>query len=142
MWERVQGEKRLKGRDNAYKCKSKLRNPKLCTSRALSIPKLETFVIKHLFISKDLQEFPADQPENKGEIDNLKKKLAVLKKEIETYKKVEKKAYDRLLDPEYEEDEEIKERLRTIKKKYKIMNKTSKLLKTSLLKEIQKAGWQ
>jgi hypothetical protein len=53
----------------------------------------------------------------KGETDNLRKKLAVLKKEIDSYKKVEKKAYDRLLDPEYEEDEGIKERLRSIKKK-------------------------
>jgi site-specific DNA recombinase len=109
--------RKLKGRDNAYKCKSKLRNPQLCASRALSIPKLETFVIKHLFILKDLQKFLAYQSENKGETDNLYKKLAVLKNEIETLKKAEKKAYDRLLDPEYEDDEEIKERLRMVKKK-------------------------
>ena len=132
------GKKRLKGRDNAYKCKSKLRNPKLCTSRALSIPKLETFVIKHLFISKDLQQFLAGLSDKKGETDNLRKKLAVLKKEIESYKKVEKKAYDRLLDPEYEEDEEIKERLRTIKKKIQDNEQNIDIIENKLIERDSK----
>jgi site-specific DNA recombinase len=133
------GKKRLKGRDNAYKCKSKLRNAQLCISRALSIPKLETFVIKHLFISKDLQEFLAAQSENRGEADILKKKLAVLKKETETYKKVEKKAYDRLLDPEYEEDEEIKERLRTIKKKIQDHEQNIEIIENKLIERDSKS---
>jgi site-specific DNA recombinase len=132
------GKKRLKGRDNAYKCKSKLRNPQLCTSRALSIPKLETFVVKHLFISKGLQEFLTGQAENKGETDNLKKKLAGLKKDIETYKKAEKKAYDRLLDPEYEDDEEIKERLRTIKKKIHDHEQNIEIIENNLIERDSK----
>jgi len=127
------GKKRLKGRDNAYKCKSKLRNPQLCSSRALSIPKLETFVIKHLFMSKDLQDFLSAQTENKGESDNLKKKLAVLKKDVEKYKKAEKKCYDRLLDPEYTDDAEIKGRLRNIKKKIHDQEQTIEILENKLI---------
>ena len=133
------GKKRLKGRDNAYKCKSKLRNPQLCISRALSIPKLETFVIKHLFESKDLQKFLAGQTENKGETDNLNKKLALLKKEIEAFKKVEKKAYDRLLDPEYEDDDEIKERLRTVKKKIRDHEQNVEIIENKLIERDSKS---
>jgi hypothetical protein len=133
------GKKRLKGRDNAYKCKSKLRDPHSCTSRALSIPKLETFIIKHLFISKDLQKFLAGQSENKAETDNLNKKLAVLKKEIESFKKAEKKAYDRLLDPEYEDDEEIKERLRTIKKKIQDHGQNIEIIDNKLIERDSKS---
>ncbi len=133
------GKKRLKGRDNAYKCKSKLRDPNSCTSRALSIPKLETFIIKHLFISKDLQKFLAGQSENKAETDNLNKKLAALKKEIESFKKAEKKAYDRLLDPEYEDDEEIKERLRTIKKKIQDHDQNIEIIENKLIERDTKS---
>lgn len=127
------GKKRLKGRDNAYKCKSKLRDPRTCTSRALSIPKLETFIIKHLFESKDLQNFLAGQSENKAETGNLNKKLDVLKKEVESFKKAEKKAYDRLLDPEYEDDDEIKERLRTIKKKIQDHEQNIEIIENKLI---------
>jgi len=133
MQEGVQGEEKTKEKRQRLQVQSKLRNSQLCTSRALSIPKLETFVIKHLFISKDLQEFLAGQSENKRETDNLKKKLAVLKKEIETHKKVEKKAYDRLLDPEYDEDEEIKERLRTIKKKIQYHEQNGEIIENKLI---------
>ena len=132
------GKKRLKGRDNAYKCKSKLRDPHSCTSRALSIPKLETFIIKHLFESKDLQKFLAGQSENKAETDSLSKKLVVLKKDIETLKKAEKKAYDRLLDPEFENDEEIKERLRTIKKKIQDHEQNIEIIENKLIERDSK----
>jgi hypothetical protein len=132
------GKKRLKGRDNAYKCKSKLRDPQSCSSRALSIPKLETFIIKHLFESKDLQKFLAGQSENKSETDNLNRKLVVLKKEIGKYKKAEKKAYDRLLDPEYEDDDEIKERLRTIKKKIQDHEQNIEIIENKLIERDSK----
>jgi hypothetical protein len=95
-------------------------------------------VIKHLFISKDLQKFLAGQSENKGETDTLSKKLAVLKNEIETYKKAEKKAYDRLLDPEYEDDEEIKERLRTVKKKIQDHEQNIEIIENKLIERDSK----
>jgi hypothetical protein len=79
----------------------------------------------------------------KGETDNLRKKLAVLKKEIDSYKKVEKKAYDCLLDPEYEEDEGIKERLRTIKKKIQDHEQNIEIIENELIeRDSKKAGWQ
>ena len=111
------GKKRLKGRDNAYKCKSKMRNAQSCTSRALSIPKLETFIIKHLFLSKDLEEYLSGLSGDIKDIDGITIKLSSLRMENERNKAIEKKAYDRLLDPDFSYDEIIKERLKIVKKK-------------------------
>lgn len=55
------GKKRLKGRDSAYKCKGKKTPNIKCNSRGISIAKLETLIIQHPFISKDLQESPCLQ---------------------------------------------------------------------------------
>ena len=132
------GKKRLKGRDNAYKCKSKLRNALSCTSRALSIPKLETFIIKHLFISKYLQEYLTGLSVNKEEIDELTVKLDQLKKELERNKKVEKLAYDRLLDPDYMDDPKIKERLTAVKKKIQENEQAIVLLENKLIEKDEK----
>jgi DNA invertase Pin-like site-specific DNA recombinase len=127
------GKKRLKGRDNAYKCKSKLRNALSCSSRALSIPKLETFIIKHLFQSKDLQEYLAGLPVNKEEIDEIAVKLNQLKKELDRNKRVEKMAYDRLLDPDLTDDATIKDRLILVKKKIQENEQTIALLENKLI---------
>lgn len=81
----------------------------------MSIPKLETFIIKHLFQSKDLREYLIGLSVNKNEIDALTIKLNQSKKELERNKKVEKLAYDRLLDPDYADDPKIKERLIAVK---------------------------
>jgi len=62
-----------------------------------------------------------------------------MEKEIETYRKVEKKAYDRLLDPEYEEDEEIKERLRTIKKKIQDHEQNIEIIENKLIERDSKS---
>jgi hypothetical protein len=78
------------------------------------------------------------QPENKGETDSLNKKLFVLKKEIETFKRAEKKAYDRLLDPEYEDDEEIKERLRTVKKRIQDNEQNIEIIENKLIERNSK----
>jgi DNA invertase Pin-like site-specific DNA recombinase len=129
------GKKRLKGRDNAYKCKSKLRNSLSCSSRALSIPKLETFIIKHLFLSKDLQEYLTGLSVNKKEIDELTVKLNQLKKEFERNKKIEKLAYDRLLDPDYMDDPKIKERLSAVKKKIQENEQAIVLLENKLIEK-------
>lgn len=62
-----------------------------------------------------------------------------MKKEIETYRKVEQKAYDRLLDPEYEADEEIKERLRTIKKKIQDHEQNIEIIENKLIERDSKS---
>lgn len=132
------GKKRLKGRDNAYKCKSKLRNALSCSSRALSIPKLETFVLKHLFLSKDLQEYLIGLSGNKEEVDKLTGKLNELRKELERNKKIETMAYDHLLDPDFMDDTTIKVRLSAVKKKIQENEQTITVLENKLIERDEK----
>jgi len=132
------GKKRLKGRDNAYKCKSKIRNAQSCSSRALSIPKLETFIIKHLFLSKDLENYLTGLPSDRNNIDSLAKKLSSLRSENDRNRAVEKKAYDRLLDPDFADDETIKERLKAIKKKVHDTDELIMELENKLIERDQK----
>jgi hypothetical protein len=49
------GKKRKASGDNSYKCKGMIYPNKLCIhSRAINIYKFETFIVEHLFKSKDL----------------------------------------------------------------------------------------
>ena len=129
----IRGKKRLKGKDSAYKCKGK-KNPKItCNSRGISIAKLETFIIQHLFISKDLQEYLAGLSENKEESDNLRTKLNHEKKELERLIRIEKTAYKHLLDPDFEDDEVIKEELKKTKQKIKNNEQTIEVLENKLI---------
>lgn len=129
----LRGKKRLKGRDNAYKCKGK-KNPNIkCDSRGISIAKLETFIIHHLFVSKDLQKFLAGLAESKEESSILKTKLIREKKEVERLIRVEKTAYKHLLDPDFENDEVIKEELKTTKQKIKDKKQTIEVLENKLI---------
>lgn len=70
----ILGKKRPKGNDNAYKCKGKRPPHKSCSeSRGISLPKLETFIIHHLFKSKSLKQLLIESPKGGSEAIKLKK---------------------------------------------------------------------
>lgn len=129
------GKKRLKGNDNAYKCKGKSKHGITCESRGISLPKIETFIIHHLFISKELEKFLTGLSEEKGELDNLKAKLNKLRKEYERNLLIEKKAYDLLFDPDFAEDSTFKDRLKAIKTKINEQVKSIDLIENKLIAE-------
>ena len=110
------GKKRLKGIDNAYKCQGKTQYKVACEGRGLSLPKLEAFIIRHLFISDDIKSFLQNITPEKDNIDHLKEKLNKEKEELTKNQKAEQRAYDILLDPDFEDDETLKIRLKKIKK--------------------------
>ena len=64
----VLGKKRPKGNDNSYKCKGKRPPHKSCTeSRGISLSKFETFIVQHLFNSKELKRLLVEAPKNASE---------------------------------------------------------------------------
>ncbi|MNQ42532.1 Recombinase [compost metagenome] len=78
----VLGKKRPKGNDNSYKCKGKRPPHKNCEdSRAISLPKLENFIIHHLFKTKNLKELLIEAPKSSASIP-LRKKLESKKREV------------------------------------------------------------
>jgi site-specific DNA recombinase len=78
----VLGKKRPKGNDNSYKCKGKRPPHKNCTeSRGISLSKFETFVVQHLFNSKELKKLLVEAPKNSSEIIKLKAKKDKIEKD-------------------------------------------------------------
>ena len=101
----VLGKKRPKGNDNSYKCKGKRPPHKDCQdSRAISLPKLENFIIQHLFKTKNLKDLLIEAPKSnlsiplREKLDRKKNEILQLDKQIERLAKL-------LRDPELEYDE-------------------------------------
>lgn len=77
------GKRRNDGTDNAYKCSTKQRDVSICKkSRGLSIPKLETFIIRHLFENAGLKDLLLSLPQENNKIDTVKKELDFRNKEL------------------------------------------------------------
>jgi site-specific DNA recombinase len=119
------GKKRLKGRDNAYKCTGK-RYPKPdCTqSRGLSIPKLETFIVKMLFESHDLTEYFLNLPEKEGKIDIYTRKLKEAQKDLKDVKKIIENTDDLILKAPKERQERFSKRLDEFERKQRQLKET------------------
>lgn len=81
------GKMRKNGTDNAYKCSTKQRDINICTkSRGLSIPKLETFIIKHLFENVGLKELLLSLPQDDDQIQTIKNELKYHTSQLEDLK--------------------------------------------------------
>ncbi|MDD2673913.1 MAG: recombinase family protein [Flavobacterium sp.] len=113
----VLGKKRLKGNDNSYKCKGKRPPHKDCPdSRAISLPKVENFIIQHLFKTKNLKDLLIDAPKSNLSIP-LREKLNSKKKELVQLDKQVERLVKLLRDPDLEDDETFKEDYKSTKVK-------------------------
>lgn len=100
------GKKRLKGKDSAYKCKGK--SGVQCNSRGINIAKIETFIIHHLFISKELETFLVNLPSNSEPTNLLKEKLLRHQTHLNKTENKVKRLRKLLIDDDLEDDEHIK----------------------------------
>jgi site-specific DNA recombinase len=101
----ILGKKRPKANDKSYKCKGKRPPHKNCEdSRAISLPKLENFIIHHLFKTKNLKELLIEAPKSNLSIP-LREKLERKKKEMIGVDKQIERLIKLLKDPELEDDE-------------------------------------
>lgn len=91
------GKRRLSDRRNQYICSGKQTPKHVCNnSKGFNIPRFETFIIKHLFLSKNLQEYLNNIEVDTVEIDTLTFKKNELIKKIENAEKRETRAYNLL----------------------------------------------
>lgn len=122
----LRGKKRLKGSDRAYKCKGvRQPNPTCTESRGINIPKIETFIIRHLFESKELRNYLTNIAVDTNETDSLKLHLDKKRKSLTKIDATISRVYKLLVDPDFEDDSVIKEEL-----------KKSKNMKESLVEDI------
>jgi len=112
----MRGKKRLKGSDRAYKCKGKRQPNSSCSeSRGINIPKIETFLIKHLFESKELREYLTNISVDSNETDNLKQQLEKKRKSLTKIDATISRVYKLLVDPDFEDDSVLKDELKKSK---------------------------
>lgn len=115
------GKRREASRENAYKCSGK--NPPLhvCKhSRGFSIPKIETFIIKHLFLSRGLQEHLNSIEIDNDELEVMELEQSQLEKKIITTKKLVTTGFNLLYksnDDDLSEDKRIKDKYKSDKLK-------------------------
>ncbi|MBK9318166.1 MAG: recombinase zinc beta ribbon domain-containing protein [Bacteroidetes bacterium] len=110
------GKKRLSSGDNAYKCKGKFYpHPDCTTSRGISINKLDSFIIKHLFISKSLKRHLQQLPENNTAKNNLLSRLTNETGVLNMKSAELELAYKRLLNPDFKDDKHIESHVITLR---------------------------
>jgi site-specific DNA recombinase len=111
------GKKRVKSKDSAYKCKGKTYHNALCTStRGINISKIETFIIHHLFINKELEKLLSALPSNPEASKMLKVELV---KQQSVLKKIDQRIENLrnlLMDSDLQSDDKIKEAYKDTKK--------------------------
>lgn len=111
------GKKRLKGSDMAYKCKGKRYPETKCSSRGINIPRIETFILKHLFESKQLRELLITLPNDKNEKDVLNELLEKKKNELQRANSIVQNGQKLLLQEGFEEDSSLLEEVRKAKER-------------------------
>lgn len=103
------GKKRLASSDNSYKCKGKIYpHPECTNSRGVNINKLDSFLLKHLFTKKTLKDILLSIPLDDSHVKQIEEKLKVEKVLLNRKQKEVKTAFNRLLDPDFEDDPNIK----------------------------------
>lgn len=118
------GKKRLKGNDNAYKCSGKSYPNTSCDNRGIGIPKLDSFIIRYLFLNQEFRNRVKNfNKDSKDKID-FTNSILKLEQEHKNIKKSLKSLYTRIADPDFAAIDELKSNLRTLQnKEHIVLNK-------------------
>ena len=122
------GRKRLKGNDNAYKCAGKRYPNSKCDSRGIGIPRLESFIIKYLFIYRDFKKHFDDLKTNIERSQLLEEKLTKERTKLISIEKKLRNGYDLLLDTDIPNNEEIKSRIAKLESQKRELANTIQIL--------------
>jgi site-specific DNA recombinase len=115
---KIVGKKRISSGDNSYKCKGKIYPNSMCKdSRAINIQKLETFIVKHLFISKELETHLSQLPAKEEPFDLKEKELENFKKHLKKLQKDLAHNYSLMSDSDFKDDMFIKDKVKELKTK-------------------------
>jgi site-specific DNA recombinase len=111
------GKRRVASGDNSYKCKGKIYPDNLCQdSRAININKLESFLIKHLFLSKELEKHLLNLPEKENSNSNMISEFESQKKKLSNLERDFKHQLSLLTNPNFSDDTDIQKIYVTTKK--------------------------
>lgn len=126
------GKKRISSSDNSYKCKGKIYpHPDCSVSRGININKLDSFILKHLFIEKTLKELLLSIPQDNTLVLQIEAKLKKERVLLERKKKEKQIAFDNLYDEELKDDPDVKQRYSRVKKEFEALTEKVKRLEKS-----------
>lgn len=108
--------------DHAYKCSSTRIGYETCGNRGINITKLESFIIKHLFTSKDLKKRLTEQLIHDDALIKLNNQLEQFKADLKLLKLKEGKLYKLMVNPLLSEDERLINDYKSIKGKIQSLN--------------------
>jgi len=127
------GKRRLSSRENTYKCSGKEAPKYVCKhSRGFNIAKVETFILKHLFLTKDLQNHLNSIEIDDNGIEVLELEQQQLLKKIKSTDKGVTKAFNNMNDPDLADDKRFKELYLSKKNKLKNLKESLVVLEESL----------
>ena len=113
------GKKSIAAANNSYRCKDKIYPNNLCKeSRSINIYKLETFLIKHLFESKELEKHLLELPEKENNYSVLLSELNEEKKKLLSIERIYKHQVSLLTNPDFAEDINVKKIFKDSKKSF------------------------
>jgi len=128
------GKRRNKSRENTYKCSGKEAPKYACKhSKGFNIPRIETFILKHLFYTKDLQNHLNSIEVDDDTLELIELELVQVKKKVVSTEKMVTKGFNLL----FESDDDDLASDRRIQDKYKVDKQKLKQLKEKL-SEVQK----
>lgn len=111
----LKGKRRLRGHDNAYKCPTKRSGVGCQDSRGISIPRLESALIKLLFLDenfrKELLKLSAKSKDDNSDETSLNKK----KEDLKSLEKRIERVYNLLENTDLKNDTELVKRLNNAK---------------------------
>jgi DNA invertase Pin-like site-specific DNA recombinase len=126
------GKYRASGRNKTYSCKGTSQGLKCLMGRGLNIPRFESFIINHLFHSKELYKSLSGLTIKEEKIDRYKSELKQFEKKFKDMVKVEKHLYTLLKDPDLSEDLSIKKDYLKAQKDSETLNDEINVLKNTI----------
>ena len=114
------GKRRKSSNDNSYKCKGKVYPNSDCNkTRSININKLDTFIMKHLFKTKQLKIHLDSLPKTETKYDSLKERLEQEKTILLKIDKKLAKGYKLLFkdDSDFKDDDIIQSKVLALKKR-------------------------
>ncbi len=126
------GKYRASGRNKTYSCKGSSQGLNCSMGRGLNIPRFESFIINHLFHSKELYKTLSGLKINEENIDQYKRELKQFEKKYGEMLKAKNHLYTLLIDPELSEDNSIKKDYLKVQKDLESLKNEINGLKTTM----------
>jgi DNA invertase Pin-like site-specific DNA recombinase len=125
------GRYKKSGRDNYYMCSSKREASMNCGSASINIPRLDSFIIQHLFQSKNLLDHFEEVLNNSDKLKTLNYEFSQLSSNIATLNR-KKNRYATLLGEELNGDETILNRYKKTNKELVSVVRQQTLIETKI----------